>query len=171
VVARIGQRRSAALVHRISDITKASRMPALPGRAAARRRGATNRERCPRNGVSSTLPPPFQKGRPSAVFPKPRLLAWRTDASTTRRRAFGPDASSPRLTLLRASTSHPHKDGLTAGVSQRAPAGGAATTGGFAPSPPASPCTITPARRCRRRKDPGPESGPVDGVHLRLSCG
>ncbi len=73
-----------------------------------------------------------------------------------------------RTNILRPPTHSPQKDGLTAGFIQGAPAGGAALTGGSAPSPPNVAVynhanSVLPSGR----KDPRLENGPVDGVHLR----
>jgi very-short-patch-repair endonuclease len=77
----------------------------------------------------------------------------------------------PRRGRPHARTSHPQDDGLSAGVPQGAPSGGAPFTGGTPPAPQRpgpslSLGKITRDWRCLERKDQTPENGPVDGVHL-----
>jgi hypothetical protein len=120
------------------------------------------------------LPAALNKERPSAD-PHPsrpfRGVKQTTDASTTR------GALSMRRVLRRVRTSSgrdvlaPHDDGLTAGFIQGAPDGGAALTGAPPQPPNFTDATITHAALPSGRKDPGLESGPVDGVHLHTRRG
>ena len=105
----------------------------------------------------------------------PRPIRGVNEQRTLRRREE-PSSMSHVPCRVRTSSepelSPPQKDGLTAAFTQGAPTGGAALTGGSAPSPPTIAYNHADSVLPSGRKDRGPQNGPVDGVHLRrLTCG